>query len=250
MALLVFCAAAVPVSAQTFYAAQFAAGSGGGLRIETTVTLVNLGKEVLNPARVTVASFNEAGNPTDLLKQSTLQGMRAVSEVQREIQGRGTAVVEAYSADGTLKAGWIQITTGDNVAVEILFSIYDAAGRLITATSVLPRSLVSAGTLLVNVDAPRALASALAVLNPAGSQETAVVSVNVVDAFGQSVGTAQFNVAPGERIAQNWTELLPALAGRSGFVGTAEVSSSVPVVMLPLRQDGVDLTAQEVLPAR
>lgn len=247
---LIFCLTVAPAAAQTYYAAQFAAGAGAGLRIETTVTLVNLGKEILNPARVTVQSFNEAGAAADLLKQNTLAGLRAVSEVQREIPGRGTAVVEGFSQNGSLQAGWLQITTPDNVAIEILFSIFNQAGQLITATSVLPRPLVSSGTLLVNVDAPRALASAVAVLNPATGQETAQVAVEVYDAFGVNVGTAQFPVQPGERVARNWTELVESLAGRTGFVGTAEITSTVPVVLLPLRQDGVDLTAQDVLPAR
>jgi hypothetical protein len=250
IAFLIFCAAVVPAAAQTYYAAQFAVGSGGGLRIETTITLVNLGKEVLNPARVTVRSYSESGAAAQMLRQQTLQGPRAVSEVQREIEGRGTAVVQGYSADGTLRTGWLEMSTPDSVAVEVLFSIYDAAGRLITATSVLPRSLVTAATLLVNVDAPRSLAGALAVLNPPDSTGPAVLAVEVFDAFGGSVGNAQITVQPGQRVAQNWTELVPALRNRAGFVGTAEVVSSVPVILLPLRQDGVDLTAQDVLPAR
>ncbi len=250
IAFLVACAVVLPAAAQTYYAAQFAVGSGGGLRIETTVTLVNLGKEVLNPARVTVRSYSEAGAAAELLRQQTLSGPRAVSEVQREIPGRGTAVVEGYSGDGSLRTGWLEVSTPDNVGVEVLFSIFDAAGRLITATSVLPRNPVTAATLLVNVDAPRALAGALALLNPPDAAGPATVSVEVFDAFGGSVGTGEFTVEPGRRRAQNWTELVPLLAGRAGFVGTAEVLSDLPVILLPLRQDGVDLTAQDVLPAR
>lgn len=250
MTVLTFCAAVLPAAGQSYYAAQFATGSGGGLRIETTVTLVNLGKEILNPARVTIRSYAESGAAADLLRQQTLQGPRAVSEVQREIEGRGTAVVEGYSSDGSLRTGWLEISTADSVAVEVLFSIFDAAGRLITATSVLPRDLVTGATLLVNVDAPRSLAGALAVLNPPLSSGPATVAVDVFDAFGNGVGSAQFTVEPGRRLARNWTELVPALRNRAGFVGTAEVISDVPVILLPLRQDGVDLTAQDVLPAR
>lgn len=247
---LTFCAAVLPAAGQSYYAAQFATGSGGGLRIETTITLVNLGKEVLNPARVTVRSYTEAGTAAELLHQQTLQGPRAASEVQREIEGRGTAVVQGYSSDGSLRTGWLEISTTDRVAVEILFSIFDAAGRLMTATSVLPRDLVTNATLLVNVDARRSLAGALAVLNPPQSPGPAKVSLEVFDAFGNGVGTAEFTVEPGQRLAQNWTELVPALRGRVGFVGTAEVVTDVPIILLPLRQDGVDLTAQDVLPAR
>ena len=36
--------------AHTYYIPQFAAGAAGGLTITTTVTIVNLGTEVLNPA--------------------------------------------------------------------------------------------------------------------------------------------------------------------------------------------------------
>jgi len=236
---------------RTVVVPQFAAGTGGGLKITTTITLVNLGTGVLNPARVDVATFDESGNPANLLKQNTLGGVQAVATLQREIPGRGTAVVESHSASGSLATGWASLTTEDNVAVEVLFSIYDAASnKLITSTSILPSQETEAGTVIVSVNSATSLYGALAVSLAPTASGPAEVTADVYDQFGNFVGSGEFTVEPGQKIARNWTQLVSALAGRNGFVGTAEVVSTQPVVMLPLRQDGVQLTAQAVLANR
>ena len=66
MVLFILLSAGVLGQGQTYYVAQYAHG-GTQFPITTTITLVNLGTGVLNPARVTIDTFNEDGNPTDLL---------------------------------------------------------------------------------------------------------------------------------------------------------------------------------------
>jgi hypothetical protein len=246
---VLFCSAAM-AEVHTYYIPQIAAGGNSQLRIGTKVTIVNLGTEVLNPARVTIESYDENGASANLLKQVSLSGTQAVASLEREMEGRGVATVETYSADGSLKTGWAKLTTEDNIAIEAVFSIYNGSGTLLTTTSILPRDVVSSATLLINLNAPTSLATALAALNPPTSSGDAVISYDVYDQFGTWVGSDSISLAPGHRAANNWTELVTELVGSSDFIGSAEVTSSIPVFMLPLRQDGVQLTTQDPLPAR
>jgi hypothetical protein len=174
----------------------------------------------------------------------------AVATLQREIEGRGTAQVEAYSVDDSLQLGWARISTDDNIAVEVIYSIFDTSGQLLTTTSILPREALMQGTLLVNLDAQSSLASALAIVNPPANGEQAVIAAQVYDEFGNAMGQVQVTLEPGEGLSQNWIELVPALAGLNGFSGSAEFSSSVPVSMLSLRQGDVQLTTRDTLGAR
>lgn len=237
----------------TFWVPQYAEGSVGGVRISTDITLVNLGTGILNPARADVSAFDEAGEPADLLLQKMISGDTAVSSLQVEIPGRGTSVVHSASNNPSqVSEGWVRIDTEDNLAVEVIFSIFDATtGDLITTTSVLPGSPVTAGTVIVNVDTLGGLASALAVLNPPDNQDPATIDIVVYDQFGIEVGQAQVaGIKPGEKTAENWPELVSALQGKNGFIGSAEMTSNVPVAALGLRQDQIQLTTQDILTAR
>ena len=246
---VLFCTAAM-AQVHTYYIPQIAAGGNSQLKIGTKVTIVNLGTEILNPARVTIESYDEDGNPANLLKQVSLSGTQAVGSLEREIEGRGAAIVETYSSDGSLKTGWARLTTDDNVAIEAVFSLYSASGALLTTTSILPREALASTTLLINLNAPTALVTALAALNSPASEGDAEISYDVYDQFGRWVGSGSVSLAPGHRAAKNWTELVSELGGSSDFIGSAEVTSSIPVFLLPLRQDGVQLTTQDALAAR
>lgn len=237
---------------QTFWVPQFGdGGSGGALRFASTITVVNLSSEILNPSRVTVESFDVDGNPLGLLRRVTIDGPEAASSVDLELPGLGTEVVSSNSGNpAALNLGWVRLTTEDNLAVEVLFSIFSANGALITTTSILPRPLTTEATIIVA--AGNNAVSNLAILNPPTNQQTAEVVIEVFDRFGQSVGSGVISgCEPGQRVAQNLVELIPALQGQTDFVGTASISSNVEIAILPLRQtpDG-QLSTQDALPAR
>ena len=249
---LFFSVAAAMAQTHTFYVPQYAEGRAGGLKISTSVTLINLGTNSLNPARADIESFDESGAPANLLLQRTISGDEIVSSVQVEIPGRGTGTVySATDTPGQATAGWVQITTEDDLAVEVIFSIFDVAnGDLITTTSVLPRAPVTDGTLVVTVDSP-GLSSAVALLNPPTNEEVAGIAFTVYDEFGNQVGTGSVEgLEPGQKISRNWPDLVSELDGLEGFVGSAEFISTMPLAVLGLRQDNVQLTTQDVLPAR
>ena len=88
-------------------------------------------------------------------------------------------------------------------------------------------------------------------VNPPDSSESAEVLLNVYDEFGTFVDTGSFSLAPGEQTARNWGELIPSLAGINGFRGSAEITSTVPIFILPLSQEaGFQLTTRDTLGAR
>ena len=245
-----FFSSAALAQSQTWYIPQVGAGTAQGLEFGTTITMVNLGTGIIDPARVDIETWDETGQSAPLLKRNTLAGPEGASLLQREIEGRGTAVVETYSEDGSLSLGWAAIRSEDSIAVEVVFTIRNAAGELVTTTSILPSAARDEATLLLTSSPGDGISANLAALNPPSNGETATVTAAVYDAFGIQVGTAGFDLEPDARVAQQWTELLTVLADLDGFVGTAEVTSNVPLILLPLRQDSVELTTQEPLPAR
>lgn len=249
--LVLICFFGTGLAQETFWIAQFGDG-GTGLRFGSTITIVNLSQEILNPARATVESFGVDGAPSDLLGRVTISGPEATSSLDVELPGLGSEVISSSSSDPSqLSLGWTRITTEDNLAVEVLFSIFDSTtGELLSSTSILPRPLTREATMIVNVDGATTVSS-LAILNPPTNQEAAAVTINVFDRFGELVGTGIIDgCQPGERVAQNLAELVPALAGRQDFLGTTSISSTVDIAILPLRQEGFELTTQETLPAR
>lgn len=110
-------------------------------------------------------------------------------------------------------------------------------------------SITTSGT-IVNLGTQTQLTSPIAALNSPDSGGTAEVTREVYNEFGEFFDSGSFTLAPGERTAQNWNQLIPSLAGVNGFRGSAEITSTVPVFMLPLRQDRVQLTTRDALDAR
>ncbi|HSR52488.1 MAG TPA: hypothetical protein VLV83_16810, partial [Acidobacteriota bacterium] len=180
-ALLIFSFFFSAALAQTeVYVPQFAHG-GGFTNISTTITIVSQDDGILNPTRATVESFDADGNPADLLLQSAITGDSAVSEVQVEIPGRGTAVVKSFSNDpGQLSQGYVKISSEGSVSVEVIFNIF-AGDSLLTTTSILPTAPTAAATLLVNVDADANVVSSVAAVNSINAGETAEIQATVYD---------------------------------------------------------------------
>ncbi|HOM99804.1 MAG TPA: hypothetical protein PLM33_06065 [Acidobacteriota bacterium] len=246
---LLFWISTVFAEERKFVVPQFAAGSAQGLTIETSVTLVNLGTEVLNPARATLRTYSPDGTASAMLRRVYLGGVEAADILQREIPGRGAAVAESFSAQA-LKVGRLEITTEDNLAVEVLYKIFDSSGSMLTVTSLLPRPAVEAATLTIESAPQRELSSTVAVVNPLENAQQALVSVVVFDQFGNRFAEGELTLNPGEQLARNWTELVPELARAGEFLGTAEIVSDVPLYWLTLRQERVQLSSRDSLSSR
>ncbi len=238
---------------QTFWIPQFAHGGSAGVNIRSTITIVNNSDGILNPARAEVRSFDTDGNPADLLFSRTLGGQMAASSVMAEVPGNGAQVIPSLNENpDDLSLGWANVI-GENISVEMVFQIF-TAGQLTTTTSVIPGPLTDSATVIVNVGQGldgSSIRSSLALLNPPDASGSVDIDFVVYDRFGQTVGSASLDgLQPGARVAQNWVELVPALAGQDDFVGTASLNATGEISVLALRQDGVELTTQQTLAAR
>ena len=81
---------------------------------------------------------------------------------------------------------------------------------------------------------------------PAGNGATQV-DLMVVDRLGEVVAEETVLIDAGNKIAVFLDQLVPGL---EDFTGSFEVHSDLPVAILPLRQEGIQLTTQELHPAR
>ena len=256
--LVILCFFAAGMAQTTYYIPQFGAG-GEGPRFETAVTFVNLSATAL-PASATIATFDDAGNPVELLElpPSPLDPEGGVTdEVTIEIDPAGVAVVNAGIADPTqLLTGYARVTTPSDIGVEVTFSILSGpGGTLQSRTSILPRPVSQGATLVVNVndsaDAASRVLTNTAIVH-AGT-EVAEVTIAVLDEFGDPVADpVVVNAQPGQRVVGSIVELFPALQGAVGFVGSANISTnpSQSIAVLALQQADLQLTTQEAFAPR
>src|SRR5262249_50714926 len=68
----------------------------------------------------------------------------------------------------------------------------------------------------------------VAYANP--SSQTAAVSITAYNAGGQSIGSSNFSLAPGAHGAA----FVETLLGITNFVGSAQITSTIPIVMVSL----------------
>lgn len=240
-----FCCAGM---AQTIYVPQFGHGVDGfGNSFSTSVSFINLANTT---ARVDIKVFNQSGAAANLLRRtaSPFEPAAAVSEAGTEIAPLGFEAAESSATNPAagVQVGWAEINADAPVEVEVLFSIRDAStGNLTTSTSIIPTAPVTAASFIAFAGA--GANTGVALLNLPVNQAAAVVSLSVIDRLGRTVGESELTLQPGAQTARFLSEIV---AGLESFSGTFELRSNVPVAVLPLRQDGIELTTQVVHPGR
>ena len=240
----------------SFLVPQFGHGSDAfGNLVTTSVSFINLANTT---NRVTVEAFSDDGQPASLLSEAAtpFAQERSVAVAGAEMAVLGFAQLKSLNSDpspGALEVGWVHITSTAEMAVEVIFSISNLQGDLLTSTSVLPREPSGAASFIAEVSS--SANTGVALLNPpapvtsepAGETEDAFITIQVVDTKGRVEGEETLVLVPGEKIAVFLSELVEGL---DDFLGTFELRSSLPVAILPLRQEGIQLTTQEVHPPR
>lgn len=248
-ALILGCFFSVGVAQATFYVPQFGHGNDTqGNSFSTSITLINLSSTVINPAVVTVETFDDNGNPVNLLNKaaSPFESAEAVSVLGAELEASGAAGLDSGNDDqSTLTTGWAKISTFNEVAVEVVFSISTGNGQLVTSASILPRDPTTSATIGARVN-PGTVNTGVALLNPPNNGD-ATVTIEIFDRFGNSVGAGMVALEAGHKTARFIDEFVQGL---TQFFGSVEIASDVPIVILPLRQEGVELSTQDTLPGR
>ena len=199
---------------------------------------------------VEIRTFDADGYPANLLRSEASAFEFATSATGVELAPLGVASIFSFSSSPSeLATGWAEITTTGSVALEVVFSARGPEG-LLTSTSLLPTEASTAFS--VTAFATQTLETWLALLNPPNNAQTATVTLELVGSLGDDVvdSSVELSVPPGQTIPPQYVgELFPEVQDQE-FFGSLDISSSQPVVAMPIRVDEVYFTTQQVHPAR
>ena len=233
----------LPDEEQILYIPQVVHGGG----LETEFIMINLSE---SNRRVEIRTFGADGNPANLLRReaSASEFASATSATGAELAPLGVASILSFSSSPSeVATGWAEITTTGSVALEVVFSARGPEG-LLTSTSVLPTEASTAFSVIAF--ATQTLQTGLALLNPPSNAQTATVTVELVGSLGDVYSSVELSVPPGQTIPSQYvSELFPEVQDQE-FFGSLDISSSQPVVAMPVRVEGVHFTTQLVHPAR
>lgn len=244
--IVMFSAGGVLAEAGVVYIPQ--AGHGAGF--STSLVFMNLSATT---NRLAVKAFDSYGNPLALLKDpgSAFEDPSAASTIGLELPGHGTAEAVTMNEDPqTLDVGYVEVVSdfGQPFGVEAVFRTYSGS-VLATATSVLPVDPINDFSFIAFADGWER--SGIALLNPAGNQEDALVSMILIDRFGDVVDQLEIVLAPGAKTTRFVDEIFSAYLSTSGdFRGSVEVDADHPVTATVLKFEGSFMTTQTVQPSR
>ena len=228
---------------------------GHGQGFSTEINLINLSPAT---SQVQINTFDDDGDPLRLLRQNAglIGPPESVSELIVDIPGTGTAHALTLNPDpGQLDVGWAQVSTQHAVGVQFVFRILDN-DNLVTAADIRVGHIVTAASFLGLVDLAGGIDTGLALVNPPQNPEVEV-TIEAIGSAGDVALTTTINLQPGGKVSQFLFQFLPELGD---FKGSIELRSSdpadpdnpikPPIAILPIRQEGLVLTTQNVFPPR
>ncbi len=212
-------------------------GTPDGLQFSSTISLINLSTTT---SPVSVVAFDPNGQTADLLRGP---GGEPTAVVSLEIPGSGTASVQSLNRDPAMiqTGSALVFSLNSFVSTQTEFSILDE-GRLAARAQVPARPLTQAGSFFVPPDGR----TGLAIMNPFSNPDPADVRVGTVNSGGRIIDWDAIPLNPGEQISRFLDELGIDTTGAT----SVEFRSDMPVAILPLQQDGLDLTNQDLFPPR
>ncbi len=247
---------------ETIYIAHFVGGITETETLGTTIAITNAagsGKNASDPdatrASATVESFDAMGQPSELLALASGDGLVSLQSVS--LIGRATRLattgpheVSPDEPEPVVNVGWVRIRSEADLHVEATFSIRDkVSGKLKTRASV-PGQTPKKGwnfpahNVLNPASGEETVRTGMAILNPLKGNQEAKIQIHPLNFTGLFIGEPiEIVLKPGERIAKFLDELAP---GIRDFWGEVILTSDVPVVVLPLLQEGSVLTTQKV----
>lgn len=217
-------------------------------------------------ASATVESFDSDGNPAELLAVPSgsidvVGGLESVSSQGVSLVGQATRSASTLpnnpfpddpddGVQGT-SVGWVRIRSEANLHVEATISIRDIeTNKIVTTVTVTGKTAkktweFKAHSELKPSPGQETIRTGMAILNPLEGGKTAMIEIRPLDGtLGNLIGEPiKISLAPGEQTSKFLDELAP---GIRDFWGKVKITSDVPVVVLPLVQEGLPLTSQQV----
>ena len=219
---------------------QFGNGTNpGGLGFSSTITLINLSTTT---SQVSVLSFGGAAGISSLpLLRDPISG-EATSSMGVLIPASGSAHIDSMNPNpNEINTGGVGIFSSNRQVVsQTEFSIFNN-GQLKARAQGPGRKLRTMGSFPIGESGR----TGVALLNPFSNSGAAAVGLAGVGPNGKAIDVYQTSLEPGTRISKFLDELMNVQGATS-----AEFRSNVPVAILPLQQDGLVLTTQDVFPER
>ena len=217
------------------FVSQYSHGSSSGIDVTTTISLLNLSTTT---STVSIATFRESGSTAPLLRDP--DSNQATPFLGATVPPSGTAMVRSQNENpGQLDAGYALIFSPNAMVVpQIEFSIFNS-GNLAARAQVPARPPIDKGSFTVGQDGR----TGVAILNPFGV--VAELLIGSVDGSGKMIDYTGRTLPPGVRLSLFLDQLMDVDGATS-----AEFRASTPIVILPLQQDGLVLTTQDLFPAR
>lgn len=190
----------------TLYSAQLASSED---IIETTVNIVNQGP----PTDLTLEAMGEDGQ---VISSHLVSNLPEGGQFQAKAR-------DIFDFASELVAGWLRVSSSNGLLLGTV-TFADPAGGFLAA---LPLQAEGAREFVLgHVVQTGQIFSGLALLN--ASSDTALVSVEVFSPAGESQRIAFLELAPGQRLASLFNELMPGLQIQTG--GFAWIRSNLPVL--------------------
>ena len=220
-AVLLLAAGSLPLQAQgstTYYFPHLAVGASW----QTTITYINY-----SPEEVTCQTdfISDHGSPLMV----SFAGLGTVVS-RTDVLPPGGSVHQETNVDlsAPLAPGWARATCSGPVKASLLFRQHNSAGVPIAEGGVNAAAVPATRFVTFAEQAEGKAGTGVAYANP--SFTAAHVTFTAKDAAGQTLASIDRTLLPNGHDAQN----LASLFGPSSFIGSLEVTSTVPIVSLSL----------------
>lgn len=214
---------------------QVAHGSAAGLRIATSIILVNTGAE---PVSGTIDFLDAEGNP---LSFDFGKGNRPSYDFS--LAGRGALRITSQGSTAT-RNGWARISPIPGLSTSSIFHIWDAQSRLITEMGV--GEVPIATDFNLAADSLGSNNTGLALVNP-DEEDPARLVFTLVDSEGSIIETKTETLQPLSQRSLFFTEIFPDRTDIDDFQGLVNVNTGVGVAAMTIWQEQGKLTSLPLL---
>ncbi len=223
----------IPPPAGTFrnrlYFPQVADGLLNKLRYTTSIFLFNnTGKA----ANATVEFFNSDTTPMNV----TIEGKTAATFDYNLSSGGVKRLVT--SGAGAARVGWARVKMDQPISGSAMFQVFSDTGSLLTEVGVSSATPTTRFNLIT--DGLRFFDTGIAIANPSEDNQSAYVSMSLLDKSGVSKATTSFNLKVREHRALFIGQLFPNVAGIDEFEGMITFASGGTSAIIPLSLRSID----------
>jgi len=203
------------------YLAQMASGMGQ----RTLLVLSNTGTQ---DSSATIEFFDNAGEPFAV----PVQGVGSVNQLVAMVTASSSKLVQINPVSSGVVTGWVRVTANQPMTATSVYQFL-ADDEVTHEASVGDSSASGAGNVLVTID-QAGFNTGIAIANP--TDDEATVTLTLLDAQGQELGSETFTVPPLGHVAQFVNEWFDVTVPTTGaFEGTVVFNSDVPVTVTALR---------------